>query len=312
MYKGKRVSVVVPALNEEKLIGLTLGTMPDYLDYIIVVNDGSVDSTKSIVEQYMGDDPRIILINHTTNGGVGAAIISGYRKSIELGVDAVAVMAGDYQMDPVYLPRLLDPVIEGRVDYAKGNRLLSEEYRRGMSRWRYLGNSILTLLTKIASGYWQIMDPQNGYTVISRDALEAVNWDQVFTYYGYCNDILIKLNIQGFKILDVPIPAKYGDESSKIKYISYILRVSRMLFSGFFYRLKMKYIILSFHPLVFFYAMGLIITPLSIIFMAYSIYYKFVLGRDLFIRLALSMLLFLIGTQFTFFAMLYDMQNEKK
>ena len=235
LYRDRVVSVVVPAFNEEKLIGVTLDTMPEYVDHIIVVNDGSTDNTRSIVEVYMEKDPRIELISHDVNGGVGAAVVSGYKRSLELGVDVAAVMAGDNQMDPAELPKLLDPVVGGEVDYAKGNRLLSDVYREGMSRWRFLGNALLTLLTKVASGYWQIMDPQNGFTVISRRGLMSVDWGDVFSYYGYCNDILVRLNVQGLRIRDVLIPARYGEEESKIKYLEYILRVSWMLLKGFLY-----------------------------------------------------------------------------
>ena len=142
------------------------------------------------------------------------------------GMDLVAVMAGDNQMDPAELPKLLLPVIEGRTDYAKGNRLLNRHMRKGMSHWRQLGNAMLTMLNKIASGYWQVSDPQNGYTVISRRALEMLDLDAVYTYYGYCNDLLVKLNTFGLRTMDVPIPASYGNEKSKIRYGRFISRVA--------------------------------------------------------------------------------------
>jgi hypothetical protein len=135
--------------------------------------------------------------------------------------------------------------------------------------------------------------------------------DGVFTYYGYCNDLLVKLNVYGFRVVDVQMPARYGNEKSKIRYGAYILRVSWMLLGNFFWRLKMKYVVLSFNPIVFFYLMGLVITPLSIVFGVYSLHYYFVQGGPLFIRAALSLLLFIVGVQFLFFAMLFDMQNER-
>ena len=311
MYKDHSISVVVPAYNEEGLIDETLSGIPDFVDRIYAIDDGSIDNTCEEIQGCCIKDPRIQLIKHDSNHGVGAAIISGYKKSLEDGIDISVVMAGDNQMDGVRMPLLLDPIVDGRADYTKGNRLMSEDYRKGMSRWRYSGNAILTLLTKIASGYWQIIDPQNGYTAISKEALGTIELDKVFTYYGYCNDILVKLNIFGFKVLDVQIPARYGNEKSSIRYIPYILRVSWMLLRSFFYRLKMKYIVLGFNPLIFFYFFGFIITPFSIACGVYTLWYKFVLGRDLFIRGVLSLLLFIIGTQNLFFAMLFDMQNDK-
>jgi glycosyltransferase involved in cell wall biosynthesis len=166
-YRGKRIAVVVPAYNEEKLIGETLGSIPDYIARVYAVNDGSSDRTGEIMEDYARRDSRIIPIHHNPNRGVGAAITSGYKRAVEDSMDIAAVMAGDNQMDPAQLPSLLDPIVDGRADYTKGNRLISEAFRTGMSRWRSFGNSILTFLTKVASGYWQMMDPQNGYTAIS-------------------------------------------------------------------------------------------------------------------------------------------------
>lgn len=310
MYRKHTISAVVPAYNEELLIKKTLTSIPDYVDKIYVIDDSSVDNTCKEIEGCAYSDPRIHLIKHEKNGGVGAAIASGYKQSLEDDVDIAVVLDGDNQMDPAHMPRLIEPIIEGRADYTKGNRLLTREYREGMSRFRFIGNAILTLLTKIASGYWQLMDPQNGYTAISKKALETIDLDNIFPYYAYMNDILVKLNIFSFKVLNVSIPARYGNEKSSIKYIPYIIKVSWMLQKNFFYRLKMKYIILSFNPLVFFYLFGIILTPISLGLGIYSLYYKFVLNGPLFMRGVLSFLLFIVGMQFIFFAMLYDMQMD--
>ena len=310
MYREHKIGVVVPAYNEEMLIGETLNNIPAYVDKIYVVDDGSTDKTVEVVREFAENDGRIILIRHEENKGVGAAIVSGYKKALEDGMDIVAVMAGDNQMDPAFLPSLLDPIIEGKADYAKGNRLLSPEYRRGMSKWRFFGNSILTFLTKMASGYWQLMDPQNGYTAISGQALERINLDLIYPWYGYCNDLLVKLNVYGFRVVDVPHPARYGKEKSKIRYSKYIPKVSWLLLKDFFWRLKMKYVVLSFHPLVFFYLFGIILGVLGFLGGIYSLYYKFVLGGSIFVRGVLSLLIFIIGLQFLLFAMLFDMQQE--
>lgn len=177
-----------------------------------------------------------------------------------------------------------------------------------MSKWRTLGNVILTFLTKMASGYWHLMDPQNGYAAISKNALERLNLDSLYPRYGYCNDLLVKLNVYGFRVMDVIMPAKYGKEKSKIRYGNYIPKVSWLLLKDFFWRLKMKYIWLSFHPLVLFYILGFILVPIGVLGGLYSLYFKFILGDSLFIRGVLSLLVFIIGMQFLFFAMLFDMQ----
>ena len=310
-YKNRTIGVVIPAFNEELLIGETLRSIPDYVDKIYVIDDCSTDKTAKIISEFEKADRRIKCICHEVNKGVGAAIISGYKKIIEDGIDIAAVMAGDNQMDPQHLPSLLDPIVEGEVDYTKGNRLLNSGYRKGMSTWRSFGNVILTFLTKMASGYWQLMDPQNGYTAISRNALERIDPDTIYPWYGYCNDLLVKLNVFGFKIKDVVMPARYGLEKSKIRYGKYISKLSRLLLKNFLWRLKTKYVWFSFHPLVLFYLFGIILTPIGIFGALYSLYFKFILNQSLFVRGVLSLLIFIIGMQFLFFAMFFDMQADK-
>jgi len=238
MFEGRSVGVVIPAFNEGGLITDTLRSIPGYVDSIYVVDDGSQDQTADRIMTF--GDRRITLLQHSTNKGVGAAILTGYRRSIADNLDIVVVMAGDNQMDPVHLPRLLSPVIEGRADYAKGNRLTDPAHLDGMSGWRYFGNSVLSLMTKIASGYWRVSDSQNGYTAISREALLSIIDHQIFPYYGYCNDILIKLGTNGKTVIDVPMPAKYGSEKSKIRYSRYIVRVGPMIVRGGVQRYKKR------------------------------------------------------------------------
>jgi len=240
MYQGYKLGIVVPAYNEEKLIAETLESMPRRADRIYVVDDASTDGTRQIAESF--SNGQICVLGNGHNQGVGAAITIGYKKALEENLDIVVVMAGDKQMDGKYLPGLLAPIIQGKADYTKGNRLSKREHHRGMSNWRFFGNWILTLLTKIASGYWRIGDPQNGYTAINREALKQIDLDKVYPRYGYCNDLLVKLNVASCKVADVPIPARYGTEKSKIKYSKYITTVSPLLLRCFLWRLRMKYL----------------------------------------------------------------------
>lgn len=307
MYKDKKISVVVPAYQEEMLIEITLRSIPDYIDKIYAVDDGSPDNTFELIEEIAEEDRRIIPIKHEINRGVGAAIVTGYKRSLEDGVDIAVVMAGDNQMDPAHIPSLVDPIIENRADYTKGNRLMKAAHMRGMTYWRRLGNSILTLMTKISSGYWNIMDPQNGYTAISRKTLETIDLDSIYPSYGYCNDLLAKLNVFSFRVIDISIPARYGEEKSKIRYGRYIIKVSWLLLGNFFYRLKMKYLFLNLNPIAFFYLAGIILTPVGLFlsFRNYPIFFKDILALPL----------LLLGLQFLLFAMLFDMQinnNENR
>ena len=310
MYRENTVAVIIPAYNEEDLIAPTLNGVPEWVDRIIIIDDGSKDGTLNAIKECIHFNPRITLIQHKKNQGVGAAIASGYKVSLSEGIRYSVVMAGDNQMDPQYIPKLLEPLLKNESDYTKGNRLITTGYREGMSRWRFIGNAVLSFLTKIASGYWQLMDPQNGFTAITIEALNTIDLDNIYSYYGYCNDLLVKLNVYGFRTKDIPIPARYGNEKSKIRYAPYILKVSWMLLRNFFWRLKMKYLVLSFNPIILFYFLGLLISPVSIGLGLYSLYHKFVLGGNLFIRGVLSLLLFIIGLQFLSFAMLFDMQME--
>jgi glycosyltransferase involved in cell wall biosynthesis len=311
VYRDQTVGVVVPAYNEEMLIGDTLTSLPSFVDWIYAVDDSSTDSTWQLIEDLSRKDSRIVGIRHEKNSGVGASIVSGYRRSLKDNNQVTVVMAGDNQMDPDLLPSIIDPIIENCADYTKGNRLLSPEYRKGMSRWRFVGNSILTILTKFSSGYWKLMDPQNGYTAISRRALERIDLNRIYPRYGYCNDLLVKLNIFGFRVMDVEMPSRYGRETSKIRYGKYIGKVSWLLFKDFFYRLRTKYIILSFHPLVIFYLFGIVMALTGIFAMLYTLEFVIIEHGPLFIRAVLSILIFAIGLQFLSFALLFDIQESR-
>jgi len=310
LFRAYKIGVVVPAYNEERLIQETIDGIPAYVDKIYVINDASRDRTAEIINNMT--DLRVIPIHHKVNKGVGAAITSGYKRALTDEIDLVAVMAGDNQMDPDQLSKLIMPVIEGKADYAKGNRLLSQEMRQGMPRFRAIGNGMLSMLTKIGSGYWNIADPQNGYTVISKHALETIDLDSIYPYYGYCNDMLLKMNAFSFKVVDVTMPARYGSEKSKIRYGKYIRKVAPMIFIGFLWRLKMKYMVLDFHPLVLFYFTSMVLIPFGLLFGLWIFLQKTILhGQvsenypllDVFISLA--------GLQLMFFAMFFDMQVNK-
>jgi glycosyltransferase involved in cell wall biosynthesis len=260
MYKDKSVCVVVPAYNEEHQISKVVDTMPDYVDAIVIIDDCSKDKTVEVVKQLMKSNEKVVLLEHEKNQGVGGAIATGYKWARENEYDTAVVMAGDGQMDPADMPNLLDPVVEGKVDYSKGNRLLSGNSFRNIPKVRFLGNSILSLLTKIASGYWHISDSQTGYTVINKKSLALIDWDSMYKRYGQPNDLLVKLNVQNLTVTDVVIKPVYNvGEKSGIKVRKVMFTIGWLLVKLFFWRLKEKYIIRDFHPLVFFYLLGIIL-----------------------------------------------------
>jgi len=253
MFKGHSLSVVVPAYNEEDHVGEVIETLPDCVDRAYVVDDCSTDDTWSVIQAHVSDRERsqshaltdggptarsVVPIRHETNRGVGGAIKTGYLAAIDDGADIVAVMGGDGQMDPDLLPDIVAPVAAGQADYAKGNRLLSSVDRAPMPRFRQVGNYLLSSLTRLASGYWAIGDPQNGYTAVSVSALERSGVERMYEFYGYCNDLLVKLNVAGCRVADVPMSAEYGDETSHIDLQTYVPRVSWMLARNFGWRLR--------------------------------------------------------------------------
>ncbi|BAF58563.1 MAG: glycosyltransferase family 2 protein [Pelotomaculum sp.] len=242
MYKGKKIAVVVPAYNERELITQVITTVPDFVDRIYAVNDASTDDTGEILSKLAEKISRLTVIHHEKNGGVGAAIISGHKMALKDEMDVVAIMAGDGQMDPAILDKIINPVVEGRADFAKGDRLSIARHRESMSAWRTFGNFLLTFLTRIASGYWHMVDPQNGYTAISREFLQRLDLDKIEKGFAFENDLLVKLNVLGARLVDVPHPAIYGKEHSKIRYHKYIVNTSWVLLKLFLWRLKAKYL----------------------------------------------------------------------
>ncbi|MHB9286841.1 glycosyltransferase family 2 protein [Halobacteriales archaeon Cl-PHB] len=291
-YDDHSVAVVVPAYNEDDHVGEVLDTIPAFVDRIYAVDDRSTDDTWAEIRRRVpeasdadrrqlsradggvaverpdpatnGDAPaddvtvddRIVPIRHEENQGAGAGIRTGYRHAHRDGMDVTVAMDGDGQMDPDRMPDLVDPIVEGEAGYAKGNRLADPEVREEMPGFRLFGNWLLTMLTKIASGYWETMDPQNGYTAISHEALDAIDLDAIPDGHDYTNDLLVRLSVAEVAVADVSMPARYGDEASTIDYASFAPKTSWTLLQSFFWRLRRTYLTTDFHPLVFLYGLG--------------------------------------------------------
>jgi glycosyltransferase involved in cell wall biosynthesis len=208
MHRGLSIGVVIPAYNEAAAITRTIAAVPPWVDRIIVVDDGSHDGTHRLARRARRRGLEVV--RHTANRGVGGAIVTGYRRALALGLDVAVVMAGDGQMDPADLAALLGPIAEGRAGYVKGNRFLSPEVWREMPVTRIAGNVVLSLATRIVSGYWHVFDSQCGYTAATRATLEALHLDSVFPRYGYPNDLLARLHTAGVSVADVPVRPIYG------------------------------------------------------------------------------------------------------
>ena len=361
MYAGRTVAVVVKAYNEERQIRLVLDGMPDFVDRIVVVNDGSKDATAKVVAGYIkrgcstetaihrvnrqvGDSPynyalkvvaemrereaefyprsnvvnenvtdRIVLIDQE-NSGAGGAVATGYRWCREHGIDCTAVVDGDGQMDPAELESIVVPIVLDGVDYAKGNRLIHPASFVVIPKVRFFGNSVLSLLTKIASGYWSVSDTQTGYTAISLEALERIPLHKIYRSYGYPNDILVKLNMANCTIREVPIKPVYRiGEQSKMKILKVVPRVSWLLFKSFFKRIFWKYLVRDFHPLSLFYFFGIGLGVVNLGFFAKIFNDVILKGGSVTHGIYTAFMLFsLFSFQLIGFAMWMDIQDNQR
>ncbi|MDR3154359.1 MAG: glycosyltransferase family 2 protein [Deltaproteobacteria bacterium] len=313
MYKGKTLCVVVPAYNEEKLLPRTVETMPDFVDRIIVIDDCSTDGTGAEAERLAAADPRVVILTHPENQGVGGAIATGYKWARDAGMDMAAVMAGDGQMDPADLGALCDPVAEEGIDYSKGNRLVYEEAYRVIPRVRFFGNAVLSFLTKIASGYWHVADSQTGYTVIGKRALAAVDWDRMYRRYGQPNDILVRLNVEDMRVRDVPVRPVYNiGERSGFRPRQVLWPISRLLIRMYCWRLWKKYMIRDAHPLFLFIMLGSGLFALGFLFFLRLLYLFF--SQDQMPEVTLIVFLFTVtlGLQSFLFGVWMDMDKNKE
>jgi glycosyltransferase involved in cell wall biosynthesis len=313
MYKDKTIAIVVPAHNEETQIEMVVDTLPDFVDVVVIIDDCSSDNTISVIEGLACKNAeKVVLLKHEENQGVGGAIASGYEYVRDAELDIAVVMAGDGQMDPADLPAIIDPVANGDADYSKGNRLVYGDAYNMIPKVRYFGNSILSLLTKVASGYWHISDSQTGYTAINREALGRIDWQKMYKRYGQPNDLLVRLNVENFRVRDVPIKPVYNvGEKSGINVKKAVFTIGWLLVKKFAWRLKEKYVIRDFHPLVLFYILGFILITLSSVFFLNVVRLWISTGS----APVLSTISFLfsggIGLQTLFFAMWFDMELNK-
>ncbi|HLC56892.1 MAG TPA: glycosyltransferase family 2 protein [Candidatus Nanoarchaeia archaeon] len=316
MYKKLKVALVIPAHNEERLIVPTLENVPKTIDKVYVMDDASTDKTAEIVKNWKDKRVELVKFHDKKNPrGPGHGIIAGYQKASRYGYDAVVVIGGDNQMDLADLPNFLEPFVKDEADYVKGNRFLGVNASafNVMPGKRFFGNSMLSFMTKFASGYWGIFDTQDGYTAISKKAIDLIDWKEVWGGYGYVSDFLVVFNRYNLRVKDVPRRAIYlpGERQSQIKIGKYIRRMAPLLIKRFFWRLKNKYLFQEFHPLVFFYFFGILFIPIGIILGIRALYFAIISTAPT-NETILSALFIITGLQFFLFAMLFDMQANAK
>ena len=313
MLEGKSVGVVIPAYNEELLLPDTLAGIPSFVDRVFVVDDASTDATVGRAQAAALSDPRIVVMTQERNQGVGAAVVRGYARAVEEEIDVVCVMNGDNQMDPTELIALAAPVARDEADYAKANRLFTGEAWNLIPHWRYLGNAVLSMLTKIASGYWHVADSQAGFTAIALPMQRNLDLRAIYPGYGYPNDMLVHLNVWNARVRDVPSRPIYGiGERSDIRLRKVIPRISWLLVKRFCWRMGQKYVIRDFHPLVFFYMAGFVTWLIGFALAVYSVVVHFTGGHPKPGTATLVAMLLTFGVLFTLFAMWFDMESNKE
>jgi glycosyltransferase involved in cell wall biosynthesis len=300
----------VPAYNEAPHVGGVVTTMPEYVDDIVVVDDSSSDGTSEAA--LAPNDPRVTLIRHDLNQGLGASLIDAHKKALELGGGIMVVMAGDGQMDPAYLPDLLRPILEEGYDFSKGNRFFDVGSWEGMPRHRIFGNIVLTFLTKLATGYWDMFDPQNGYTAITRRTSERIDWDRVARDYSFENDVLARLGVLRARVKDVDIPAFYGEEISGISLPKVVPSLLRTLRRSFWRRFWLLYVVRSFSPVALFALSSSILLAWTLLFGGWVVVQRVAGASPTTATVMLVVLPFLMGFEMLLASFVLDIMNTPK
>lgn len=311
MAQTPQIDVVIPSFKVEGSIREVIAGIPDFISHVIVVDDACPRRSGNAAQSL--NDGRVHVVFHETNQGVGGATISGYRKALELGADVVIKIDGDGQMDCRYMEPLIRPILEGKADYTKGNRFVDFDALSAMPRIRLMGNSALSFMVKAASGYWNIMDPTNGYTAISRDAIRSLPLERIDKRYFFESNMLIHLNIHNLVVQDVPIPAKYGEETSSLSITHTLASFPKKLFKGMLRRIWLKYFILDFNMASLYMMFGIPMVLFGSVFGAY----RWIAGSmeheiNSAGTVMLAVVPIILGTQFLLQAIQIDMNNIPK
>ena len=305
------IAVVIPAYRAEKFIVKILSGIPQFVSYIVVVNDCSPDRTAELVQAH--HDARVCLISHETNQGVGGAMLTGYRKAIELGAKIIVKIDSDDQMDPAHLIPLIAPILLGQADYTKGNRFLHANELKKMPSTRRIGNAGLSFLTKAASGYWNIFDPTNGYTAIHASLIPLLDNARIHRRYFFESSMLIELGMNRAVVRDVYIPARYGDELSSLSVWKTLFEFPPRLFSGFLRRFVVQYFIRDFGVVSLLFLTGLILSVFGFVYGANHWRQSIVTGSPASTgTVMVATLPLILGSQLLIQALIADIQSVPK
>jgi len=313
MYRKLRVAAILPCYNEEKLIGKTVNTMPDFVDAIIAVDDNSTDDTWKIIQELAKKNKRVVPIHKDPNEGIGGSYISGFEYAKKHKFDLIFTMAGDAQCNQDYMPNMIDTLLDKNLDYVKANRFVHRQELKQMPTFRRIGNTVITILTKFSSGYYSIFDSQNGYGVFKLKTLESLPLEHIGRRYDYENTLLISLAIAGAKVQDEPVPAIYGDEVSTIPVFKTTMRALKVVWKGFWRRIYYKYVVVNFHPLALFLFSGLLLFLFGVCFGLYIAIDRIVNGITPSTgSVMIAVLPIILGFQLLLTTITMDMNNEGK
>ena len=302
------VAVVIPAYRAEQLILKVLAGIPSFVSFVVVVDDCSPDHTAELVRGCA--DPRVFLVSHETNQGVGGAVLTGYGKALELGAKIIVKMDSDDQMDSAYLVPLLAPILKGQADYVKGNRFLHVNELQSMPPTRRIGNAGLSFLTKVASGYWDIFDPANGYTAIHASVIPLLDAAKIHKRFFFESNMLIELGIIRAVICDVHIPARYNNEASFLSEWRALIEFPPLLFAGFFRRFFTHYFVRDFSAVSMLSLLGTGLSLFGVIFGLYHWYISSISGTPASTgTVMLAVLPLILGSQLLIQALIVDIQN---
>ena len=307
---GTRVAVIIPCYRVARHILDVVAGIPPWVTGIYAVDDCCPEKSGDLLASQC-KDPRLHILRHSANQGVGGATCTGYAAALADGFDIMVKMDGDGQMDPAFLPRLVNPILNGLADFTKGNRLFDFAALRQMPFARRFGNLGLTLLTKAASGFWHISDPTNGYTAVHRSALKLINFERLSKRYFFETSILIHLNIIRAVAVDVPIPARYGGEQSSLNVWKALFEFPPQLIRGLSQRIILRYFIYDISAVTVLIVSGVLVTSLGVAFGAYHWILGALSGQfQSSGSIGISMLLIIVGFQMLLQAIVLDVMDK--
>jgi dolichol-phosphate mannosyltransferase len=309
--EGLKVAVIIPAYRAAETIRKVVSEIPDWVDGIYVIDDASPDDL--VARLGAVNDARVRLTSHKVNQGVGAAMVTGYRRALNDGIDVCIKMDADDQMDPTQLPNLIEPIVAGRADFTKGNRFHDAQGLRRMPLNRRIGNAGLSFLMKAASGQWHVFDPTNGYTAIHRTALSALALSKVHPRYFFESSMLIRLREIDALVEDVPMPARYADETSHLSIARTLTEFPWLLLHYGSKRILWQYFVADFNAVSLFLVTGLPLVVFGLIFGIYHWIESYMSGNLASTgTVMLAVLPVILGFQLLLQALVLDVQSAPR